>query len=519
MFASYFSIMHQWLLAAAIAGVVVACWLWWKERAAWALALLTLSALLLKVFAATLDPFLNPWDECFHALVAKRMIEAPFTPMLYGAGILPTTPYWTHADVWLHKPPFFLWQIALSLKVFGTEPWAVRIPSALWMTALVPVTYRMGVLLADRRAGWIAALFTAMAFYPIELTAGAISTDHNDAIFIATVACSWWAVLEYWNGGGRGWPVLAGLFAACAILTKLYVGLSVFLPWGLVVLGDRKGRAEWRAFGSALLVTVALVLPWLWSTAVRFPEEFAHQWSFKGRHLAEPMEAHSGGWTFHFEVIDRLIPPFSWWIVLLALVWGVRSMHRLEHRVLVTALVVSIHLLFGFARTKMDSYTLVLFPLYMVALAHGLVRVVDVFIVERYRRPLLLLSGTGIAYFMLNLYPLQAKHTVASPPRPHQQWRMQQIEAMAVMKRLEGRIADPVRSVVFHVPRVHNIQFMFATGIEATDMMPEASDVARLRSLGYTVYAVQDGSDPGSFPPGAVLITDDELKFPDIGRP
>lgn len=519
MFGSYLAPSHQWLLAAAIASMLLANWFRWKGRATTALAVLTLGALLLKVFAATLDPFLHAWDECYHALVAKHLIDAPFTPMLHSKGILPTTAYWTHADVWLHKPPFFLWQIALSLKAFGNEPWAVRIPSALWMTALVPVTYRMGVLLADRRAGWVAALFTGTAFLPIELTAGAISTDHNDAIFIATTACSWWALLEFWHTGARRWPLLAGLFAACAILSKLYVGLSVFLPWGLVLLWDRGRPSAWKPFGWALLTTTLLVLPWFWSTAVRFPEEFAYQWSFKGRHLAEPMEAHAGGWTFHFEVIDRLIPPFAWWVIILALVFWVRSMDRPRDRILVICLVVAIHLLFGLARTKMECYTMVLFPLYMIALGFGLTRLVDVFIVPHYRSPLLLLSGIGTAFLMLDLYPLQVRHTVASPPKPHQFWRVEQIEAMGVMKQLADRIEDPAHSVIFHVPPIHNIQFMFATGIEATDVMPEADDVHRLRSMGYTVYAVQDGEEASRFPAGVVLITDAELRFPLEGRP
>jgi len=39
-------------------------------------------------FAALLDPFLNLWDERFHALVAKNMINNPLKPMLYADPIL-----------------------------------------------------------------------------------------------------------------------------------------------------------------------------------------------------------------------------------------------------------------------------------------------------------------------------------------------------------------------------------------------------------------------------------------------
>ena len=80
-------------------------------------------------------------------------------------------------------------------------------------------------------------------------------------------------------------------------------------------------------------------------------------------------------------------------------------------------------------------------------------------------------------------------------------------------------IPDHAHSVVYHVPALHNIQFMFTTGIEATDQMPHEADVERLRKLGYKVYAVQDGEPYDRFPNGVLLIKDEDLRFPDVGRP
>lgn len=47
-----------------------------------ALFLLFCAALVINVYMALLDPFLNPWDERFHALVAKNMIGHPLKPTL-----------------------------------------------------------------------------------------------------------------------------------------------------------------------------------------------------------------------------------------------------------------------------------------------------------------------------------------------------------------------------------------------------------------------------------------------------
>lgn len=45
---------------------------------------LVASGLSIFSFAALLDPFINMWDERFHALVAKNMMNNPFKPMLYN---------------------------------------------------------------------------------------------------------------------------------------------------------------------------------------------------------------------------------------------------------------------------------------------------------------------------------------------------------------------------------------------------------------------------------------------------
>ncbi|MCC6541762.1 MAG: hypothetical protein IT225_06045 [Flavobacteriales bacterium] len=115
MLGSYFSPAQQLALGAATVIMLAALLAEWKGRSRWSIALLTTAALVLRVFSATLDPFLNQWDECFHALVAKRMVDDPFTPVLYVKGVLPTSSAsWTQAHLWLHKPPFFLWQISCS---------------------------------------------------------------------------------------------------------------------------------------------------------------------------------------------------------------------------------------------------------------------------------------------------------------------------------------------------------------------------------------------------------------------
>ena len=80
-----------------------------------ALFLLLLSGLLLRFYLSA-DFQLHEWDERYHALVAKNMIESPFKPMLYKNPVLPYNyQNWIENHVWLHKQPLPFWFMAASL--------------------------------------------------------------------------------------------------------------------------------------------------------------------------------------------------------------------------------------------------------------------------------------------------------------------------------------------------------------------------------------------------------------------
>ena len=80
-----------------------------------ALFLLITLGLTLRVFVST-DYFLHDWDERYHALVAKHLLEHPLVFTLYDTPVLPYDyQNWAGNHIWLHKPPMTLWCIALVI--------------------------------------------------------------------------------------------------------------------------------------------------------------------------------------------------------------------------------------------------------------------------------------------------------------------------------------------------------------------------------------------------------------------
>jgi 4-amino-4-deoxy-L-arabinose transferase-like glycosyltransferase len=155
---------------------------------------ISLSALILRLSISLSDPFLYDWDEKFHALVAKNLIHSPLKPMLF---MTPLFPYevenWCCNHIWTHKPPLFLWLIALSIKTFGVKVISVRIPSILLGTLVVPIIYDISrKWLNDYRVSFIATLLYTFSFYQVELITGRRALDHNDVIFQFFVIASIW---------------------------------------------------------------------------------------------------------------------------------------------------------------------------------------------------------------------------------------------------------------------------------------------------------------------------------------
>ena len=115
---------------------------------------LVLAGFLLRIFAAS-DPFLHEWDERYHALVAKNMMENPFKPMLYKTPLLDYDyKSWSSNHIWLHKQPVPLWLMSLSLKTFGLSAFSLRIPSILCSTLGILLMFFVGKNLFGRSVGF-----------------------------------------------------------------------------------------------------------------------------------------------------------------------------------------------------------------------------------------------------------------------------------------------------------------------------------------------------------------------------
>jgi 4-amino-4-deoxy-L-arabinose transferase-like glycosyltransferase len=130
---------------------------------------LLLAAFFVRILAISLDPYLHDWDERFHAVVAKNVMQFPFQPMLRLEAILPyKMEDWCCNYIWVHKQPLFLWQMALSMKIFGVNTFGLRLPDVLMGVLATYSSYRIAQIWTGKDAiALLSGILMGASFYQL----------------------------------------------------------------------------------------------------------------------------------------------------------------------------------------------------------------------------------------------------------------------------------------------------------------------------------------------------------------
>lgn len=442
------------------------------------LFLLLVSGLFLCTAMALLDPFLNNWDEQFHALVAKNIIQHPLRPTLYESPILPFDPTnWTANNVWLHKQPLFLWQIAISLKLFGINEFAVRIPSIIMMSILPLLVYRMGKICLNERIGYYGALLVSSGYFIHELLTGFPPSDHNDVAFIFYITSSIWAWVEYERTKKEYWLIVIGLFSGAAILIKWLTGLLVFSGWGLSVLFDKEKRklfSEYTPILKSLLICFLTFIPWQIYIHFSFPLESSHEYALNSKHFFSVVEGHGGNVFYYIENIRKVygggqLVPF---LILVSFIFLYKNLREFKYKIAMFSYVVIVYTFFTIASTKMIGFCYIISPIIFLSLA-ALIDSIFIFVKKKIFKNIILQNIFIISLLLvfvwgnLNLYNIAYKHTMQIRPDDNDN-RIEKINDAIFIKSLKGKLPSE-DYIILNCKAEKNIGIMFYTNYTAYD--------------------------------------------------
>jgi 4-amino-4-deoxy-L-arabinose transferase-like glycosyltransferase len=322
---------------------------------------LLLAVSVLLTFPNLGSPSLWDIDEGNNAEAAREMLDC-------GNWVVPTFNYQLRVD----KPALLYWLQISAFRLFGTNEFAARFPSALAALAATLLTYELAGGMFGSATGLLAGLVLAST----GLFCASSHFANPDALLNAFTLLVFLFCWRSITRQGRAWSVVGGASAGLAVLAKGPVGLvlpctviTLFLLW------SRKFRLLWdRRLLWAALVFALVALPWyIWvgvETKVAFLRAFILQHNV-GRFL-HPMEHHSGPVYYYLGVVALGFAPWSAFLGLTAW-YGTAGRVRNEPRHTSTEVgllpcyrflwcwITVYFLFFSLAGTKLPNYIL---PLY-----------------------------------------------------------------------------------------------------------------------------------------------------------
>ncbi len=407
----------------------------------------------LRWYMIELDPFLHDWDERIHALVARNMLNDPFVPMLQQEHLMPyRIENWVYNEIWLHKQPLFLWQIALSFKLFGVSEFALRLPSALMGAASCVLLYRIAFLsFRNTRIAFLAALLWCFSHYQLELISGYVGMEHNDIAFSFYVLASIWAFYEFINKRSWQWAILIGAFAGCAILNKWLTGLLVFLPWGLFVFREfvlLKRTDQIKYFLVALVCCCIVFVPWQIYILYNFPAEARFEYLLNRKHITIAVEGHSGPWYYYIQEFTRYFGSF----IILFIPFGIASIFRKMNTMHWANFIMGLFVFAFFSfivQTKLPSFIFIVVPLFVTYLAAGF----DVLITQFKLHKVYFILALPLVWFSLQPLQIRKNHLL---PDSNQDRKEQNTK---IYKSLPPLLKENTHLI--NMPSNDNIELMF----------------------------------------------------------
>jgi 4-amino-4-deoxy-L-arabinose transferase-like glycosyltransferase len=262
----------------------------------WLIVLAVLLALVIFNFPLTVYfPLLDP-DEGLHASIAQEMVERGdwLTPHFQG-------------EPFFDKPILYFWCQALSLKIFGMNEVALRLPGLMFGLLGVITTGLVGWRLFDRLTGWISAIFYGTMILPVALAQAAA----HDVALVPSVNLS---ILLLWESDRSSskstrWAFVAatGFLLGLSILTKGLVGLAIVgVAYGSFILMTRRLSIE-IIFRGLAVCAIAVLVASAWFIAVEFKHSGFLHYYFIQRHVlgfATSTQIHGEAhWWYYLPII------------------------------------------------------------------------------------------------------------------------------------------------------------------------------------------------------------------------
>jgi 4-amino-4-deoxy-L-arabinose transferase-like glycosyltransferase len=337
-------------------------------------------------------------DEGRYAEIAREMVVS-------GDYVTPRDDF----ELYFEKPPLVYWANAASIRIFGVNEFAARLPAALFSIGQVVITAALADAMFGIASGFFAALVLALS--PLFFGFARFATLDPALAFFLTAALGAFYVASrddsFSQPSARRWMLISAAMLAMGTLAKgpivLLLGGAIAVTW--LAVEHRLRQVAQMPLVWCGAIYAAIVLPWFILMEARNPGFI--RFFFIHEHLERYVSSSEHGWGPWFFI--PIVIGGAWpWIVFVPLGWSemrtdsnfadsaVPSDHRSAARFLAIWFIV-VFVFFSIPRSKLGSYILPAFPPLAIVAGYGLARLCALEDASRSR----LLAAIAIANLVL----------------------------------------------------------------------------------------------------------------------
>jgi 4-amino-4-deoxy-L-arabinose transferase-like glycosyltransferase len=322
-------------------------------------------------------------DEGRYAEIAREMVVT-------GDYLTPRDDF----ELYFEKPPLVYWANAASIRLFGVNEFAVRLPAALFSIGQIVVTAALAEIMFGAMAGLFAAL--ALALSPLFFGFARFATLDPALAFFLTAALAVFYVAarvdSFSRPSARGWMLISAAMLAMGTLAKgpiaLLLGGAIALAWLAIERRLReiaKMPLVWCGF-----VFSAIVLPWFVLIEARNPGFL--RFFFIHEHLERYVSSSEHGWGpwFFIPIVTGgmwpwiFFVPFGWFAMRADDTSSTAASRRSAASFLAIWFVV-VFVFFSIPRSKLGSYILPALPPLAIVAGYALASISVLGALSRHR--------------------------------------------------------------------------------------------------------------------------------------
>jgi 4-amino-4-deoxy-L-arabinose transferase-like glycosyltransferase len=301
------------------------------------------------------------WDEINFAEIAREMIVT-------GDYLRPQInfePFW-------EKPPLFIWMQVLSMKIFGINDFAARLPNAMCGLVSLFLLYSIGKRFRDEKMGmWWVLAYMGSILPHLYFRSGIIDPWFNLFIFLGLHF--YLRYREISDKPALKFIAFSGIFIGLAVLTKGPVALLIFGLCGFFfgVLTRFRNWLKPSAIFVFVIAFIGTVGVWYGTEIAMNGTWFMNEFITYQIRLFQTKDAGHGGFPgYHFVVILFGCFPASAFVLRDIIVTRniPREQHQKDFLTMMKVMFWVVLLLFSVVSTKIVHYSsLAYFPLTFIA--------------------------------------------------------------------------------------------------------------------------------------------------------